>query len=169
MAGKREDCKTGAAILTFSGFTCICGFAKVMVQTIEFQKPSRCNGWVSLRIGGWALKDSAFGEQAATRPPSVCYLERATSTTLRIKVAKANNAPKKMHNSAKVICTPFEVRDDGIVAAKQAYEYFCCEYQTGLKSHRVTGSITSPTRCRARPRVSCRRHDSPHRRGDFRP
>jgi hypothetical protein len=48
---------------------------------------------------------SAFGAQVAAHAPPVvlAYLERETSTILRIRVAKAIITPRAMHASAKVI------------------------------------------------------------------
>jgi hypothetical protein len=72
--------------------------AEVMAKAIEIRSPAVA-----------AVGLQSFGGQVAAHPPSVCYLERDTSTTLRIKVAKANSAPRKMHNSAKVMLSPLRV------------------------------------------------------------
>lgn len=50
----------------------------------------------------------SFGGRVAARPPPGCtpYLERDTSTTLRIKAAKAHIAPTATHISANVIRRP---------------------------------------------------------------
>lgn len=59
----------------------------------------------------------SFGGRAATRPPPVAYLRLETSTTLRIKVAKANNTARKRHKSPNDIGL-FSFESDGISAAK---------------------------------------------------
>lgn len=69
----------------------------------ERYEASRANGW-----------PPSFGAQSPNYArPSRSYLERETSTTLRIKVAKANIAMMAMHTSANVTCSvSFVVRSN---------------------------------------------------------
>ena len=55
--------------------------------------------------------NSFRGACCCTLPRPLPYLVRATSTTLSIKVSKANNAPSKRQISANVIFAPYMRRD----------------------------------------------------------
>jgi hypothetical protein len=53
-----------------------------------------------------------WGPGCYPTPARTAYLERATSTTLRIKAPKAHTAPRAMHASTKVISVPFDRRSN---------------------------------------------------------
>jgi len=80
-------------------------------------------------------------------------LERATSTTLRIKVAKANNAARIRHKSASDICVLHN--GGGIATARETTPTFMTCPETGPKwmslviakdreEHAVTPDVTKP-------------------------
>lgn len=66
--------------------------------------------------------NSSRGACCCTLPHPLPYLDRDTSTTLSIKVAKANNAPNKRQISANVIFTPYMRRDcrNGVVSTNNS-------------------------------------------------
>lgn len=91
----------------------------------------------------------SFGARLSDRAPPVCrYSLRATSTTLRIKVAKANKAPSNKHKSANDIVLSF--RFDGEIAVPhkitlkdETYKYpnLRCELKTFFLNFLTTTNI----------------------------
>ena len=77
------------ALLIWSRVRSMYGLSAIGITHTSVMGPRRASGGGPNRLG-----------LGASPAPPVCYLERAASTTLRIKVPKANIAPRVMHKSA---------------------------------------------------------------------